>query len=88
MLQSQTFISIMVTGAILLGLTYWRTGEFGDPYRLLTVFSSLVMLIVYKLLAVFDQSRGRLLGVVQITKGWAVTVFIVLSLGFITKTTH
>ena len=88
MLRAEIFISIMASAAILLGLAYWRTGEFGDAYRLLAVFSSLVMFIIYKLLGVFRQSRGRILEVLQITKAWAVTIFIVLSLGFITKTTH
>ena len=88
MLRAEILISIMASTAILLGLAYWRTGEFGSSYRLLAVFSGLVMYIVYKLLGVFRHSRGRILEVVQITKAWAVTIFIVLSLGFISKTTH
>ena len=88
LVQAQAFLSIIASVAILLGLAYWRTGELGVPYRLLAAFIILVMFIVYKLLDVSGPARGRLLGLVQITKGWVVTVFIVLSVGFITKTSH
>ncbi len=88
LVQAQVFLSIIMSVAILLGLDYWRTGELGVPYRMLAAITILVMFIVYKLLEVFSPARGRILGVVQITKGWVVTVFIVLSLGFITKTSH
>lgn len=88
LVQAQAFLSIIMSVAILLGLAYWRTGELGVQYRLLAVFIVLVMFIVYKLLEVSGPARGRILGIVQITKGWAVTVFIVLSVGFITKTSH
>jgi putative colanic acid biosynthesis UDP-glucose lipid carrier transferase len=79
---------MLTSGAILLGLAYWRTGELGDSYRLLAIFSSLLMFIVYRLLEVFDPSRGRARGLLQVTKGWIVTIFIALALGFITKTTQ
>ena len=88
LVQAQAFLSIIASVAILLGLAYWRTGELGVPYRMLAAFIILVMFIVYKLLDVSGPARGRLLGLVQITKGWVVTVFIVLSVGFITKTSR
>ena len=70
MVQAQAFLSIIMSVGILLGLAYWRTGELGVQYRLLAAFIILVMFIVYKLLEVSGPARGRILGVVQITKGW------------------
>jgi Undecaprenyl-phosphate glucose phosphotransferase len=86
MLQAQLYLSVLTSVAVLLGLAYWRTGELPGPYRQLAVLSGLLVFIVYKLLGVFRQSKGRILGFVQITKAWSITVFLVLWLGFITKT--
>ncbi|WP_207951989.1 undecaprenyl-phosphate glucose phosphotransferase [Pseudomaricurvus alcaniphilus] len=87
MVRAQLYISIVAAVVCLLGLAYWRIGEVDILYRQLAVLVALLMFIIYKLFGVFRQSRGRLLGTIQLAKAWSVTVLLVLTLGFITRTT-
>lgn len=84
----QLYLGILLTVATLLGLTWWRNGAITAPYAHLAGFTGITMWVVYTLLGVFRESSGRLRGVVQLTKGWTVTIAAILLLGFVTKSTE
>ncbi len=84
---AQLHLSILVAVATLLLLTWWRIGTVTAPYAQLAGFTALTMWVVYHLLGVFQQTSGQLHGVSQLTKGWTVTIALILVLGFATKST-
>ncbi len=83
----QVYICMLLAAASLLALAWWRNGAITAPYTQLAGLTAISMLAIYKLMGVFRQSRGRMHGVVQLTKAWAVVLMTVLTLGFMTKST-
>lgn len=83
----QLYLCILLSLATLLLLAWWRNGSLTAPYAQLAGFTAIAMWVSYRLLGVFRQSRGSFHGVVQLTKGWTITITAILAVGFVTKST-
>lgn len=83
----QVYLCMLMAGASLLALAWWRNGSVTAPYAQLAGFTAIAMWAVYKLMGVFRQSRGLMYSVIQLTKAWAVVLAGILTVGFMTKST-
>lgn len=84
--RAQLYLSVLATTILLLGLAYWYLGDAPTQYRQLAMIAGLLTLIVYQVMGVYRQARGRIGGAIQITKAWAIVVCAVLLLVFMSKT--
>lgn len=84
----QLYLCMMLCAATLLLLAWWRNGAITAPYAQLAGLTCVTQWVIYKLMGVFQESRGRLHGVAQLSRGWATTVMVVLVAGFATKSTE
>ncbi|GAB3274070.1 undecaprenyl-phosphate glucose phosphotransferase [Parahaliea aestuarii] len=87
-MNAQIYLCMLLAMASLLLLAWWRNGAITAPYPQLAGFTALVMWPVYQLTGVFQQSRGRIQCLLQLTKAWGLTLGFILTLGFVTKSSE
>ncbi len=81
----QVMCALSVIGLLYL-LTVDRTGQFDSNYRILMVLASGVGFFVYRMLGVFSRFARGHEALLSMLQAWAVTLAIIIAIGFFTKT--
>ncbi|HEY7771945.1 MAG TPA: undecaprenyl-phosphate glucose phosphotransferase [Marinagarivorans sp.] len=84
----QHALNLLIVSGTLIGLAIWRDGHVGEHYRVMLVFSLLLMTIIYNMMGVFrrfDTLRG---GMQHLARAWGAVIIILAWLAFLTKTSE
>lgn len=81
----QLMCALSVIGLLYL-LTIDRTGQFGSDYRVLLVLATGVGFFVYRVLGVFSRFARGHEALLRMLQAWALTLAIIIAIGFFTKT--
>ena len=84
----QVFLGICVSIIILFGLAETRSGNVGEQYRQLGVTLFFLIYIVYQWQQVAIKSQNISNVVARLTKSWVVIAMVLVTAGFVTKTSE
>ncbi len=81
-------LNFAIVSITLVALTLWRDGQMGEQYRVMLVFTLLLMAIIYNLSGVFRRFDTLLGGMQHLARAWGTVVIILAWLAFLTKTSE
>ena len=81
-------VNFLIVALTLIALTLWRDGQMGEQYRVMLVFTILLMSIVYNLSGVFRRFDNIIGSMQQLARAWGAVIIILAWLAFLTKTSE
>jgi putative colanic acid biosynthesis UDP-glucose lipid carrier transferase len=81
----QWLLMLSAVALLLYFLVTYELGRFTEPYRILMVVAVLVAAIVYRAMGVFTLFERGHHAALRLMKAWAVTLALLLMIGFVTK---
>ncbi|MDZ7924019.1 MAG: undecaprenyl-phosphate glucose phosphotransferase [Marinagarivorans sp.] len=81
-------LNFAIVSMTLIVFTLWRDGQMGEQYRVMLVFTLLLMAIIYNLLGVFRRFDTLLGGMQHLARAWGTVVILLAWLAFLTKTSE
>jgi putative colanic acid biosysnthesis UDP-glucose lipid carrier transferase len=82
----QHILNAVIVSATLVALALWRDGQVGEHYRVMLVFSLLLMTIIYNLMGVFRRFDSLTGGMQHLARAWGTVIILLGWLAFLTKT--
>lgn len=84
----QHLLNVVVVGATLVGLTYWREGEMSSQYRTMLAFAILLMTITYHVSGVFRRFDSLEGAIKHLARAWGFVIIILGWTAFLTQTSE
>jgi putative colanic acid biosynthesis UDP-glucose lipid carrier transferase len=88
LLIAQVFINCIIVSSILIVLTFLKLDTLSSLYRLLCIISIFLVLLIYPLFHVYQQSDKFYEMAIRISMAWITTVTLLIVMAFLTKTSE